>query len=300
MKIKLFTHVDLDGIGCSVLAKLLYEEFLEVEYVNYDNVNEKIGDFLKNTYIYDYEKIFITDISVNKEIANEIEAINESNYPYNKIILFDHHQTAEWLSRYDWARVDIKESGTSLFYNYLITTYMMPQSVEDFVGLVKSYDTWEWVTSNNQLAKDLNDVLYIIGREEFINSYTEHLQKDEPFVLITIHKQLLKYKRLEIDSYIENKMNQIIIMNRIACVMAESNISELGSKICNEIECDFCAIFTGVNISLRSKGDFDVSEIAKLNRGGGGGHKNAAGIPLKGDLFEKIFESILQIPDMRE
>jgi uncharacterized protein len=297
MKIKLFTHIDLDGIGCSVLARLAFKEDAEIEYVNYDNVNEKISDFLKNTYIYDYENVFITDMSVNKEIANEIEAINKAEI-INKAILLDHHQTAEWLNRYSWVGVDLKESGTSLFYNYLYTIYSLPESVKEFVDLVKAYDTWEWNKTNNQKAKDLNDVLYIIGREEFISSYIEHLEKCKEFDLITIHKQLLKYKRLEIDSYIENKMNQIIIMNRIACVMAESNISELGSKIVNEIECDFCAIFTGSNISLRSKDDFDVSKIAKLYKGGG--HKNAAGMPLKGDLFEKIFESILQIPDMRE
>ena len=37
------------------------------------------------------------------------------------------------------------------------------------------------------------------------------------------------------------------------------------------------------NYSLRSKGDFDVSELAK--RHGGGGHKNAAGFQSPALLF---------------
>ena len=39
--IKLFTHTDLDGIGCAILAMLAYED-VEIKYCNYDDINEKV------------------------------------------------------------------------------------------------------------------------------------------------------------------------------------------------------------------------------------------------------------------
>ena len=40
--IKLFTHTDLDGIGCAILAKLAFGEEVDIEYCDYDNINEKV------------------------------------------------------------------------------------------------------------------------------------------------------------------------------------------------------------------------------------------------------------------
>ena len=40
MKIKLFTHTDLDGVGCAILAKLAFEN-VDIEYCNYDDINQK-------------------------------------------------------------------------------------------------------------------------------------------------------------------------------------------------------------------------------------------------------------------
>jgi oligoribonuclease NrnB/cAMP/cGMP phosphodiesterase (DHH superfamily) len=108
---KLFTHTDLDGIGCSILGKIYYgTNNINVEYCEYNNINEKVleCDFER------YEKIFITDLSVNDEVAEKIDKLN------GKFNLIDHHETALWLNKYDWAQVKTKkedgkkESGTSL------------------------------------------------------------------------------------------------------------------------------------------------------------------------------------------
>ena len=48
--IKLFTHTDLDGIACAVLAKIAFDN-VDISYCNYDSGN--ILDFLytiTNTY----------------------------------------------------------------------------------------------------------------------------------------------------------------------------------------------------------------------------------------------------------
>jgi nanoRNase/pAp phosphatase (c-di-AMP/oligoRNAs hydrolase) len=90
-------------------------------------------------------------------------------------------------------------------------------------------------------------------------------------------------------------MEQVKVIDRVAFVVADSNISELGNKICETIDCDYCAIYTGQNISMRSVGNYDVSIIAKQNNGGG--HKNASGMPCFG--VEKVFE-LFKIKEIEE
>lgn len=47
MRIKLFTHTDLDGVGCAVLAYLAFGyENVDVEFCSYDNVNQKVLKFI--------------------------------------------------------------------------------------------------------------------------------------------------------------------------------------------------------------------------------------------------------------
>jgi oligoribonuclease NrnB/cAMP/cGMP phosphodiesterase (DHH superfamily) len=35
MKIKLFTHTDLDGVGCAVAANVMFEGEVDIEYCNF-------------------------------------------------------------------------------------------------------------------------------------------------------------------------------------------------------------------------------------------------------------------------
>ena len=44
----------------------------------------------------DYEKIFITDISVIEDVANKLDTISD------KLILLDHHSTASFFNNYKW------------------------------------------------------------------------------------------------------------------------------------------------------------------------------------------------------
>ena len=150
MKIKLFTHTDLDGIGCAILMKNVYRnDKIDIEYCDYGNVNDKIGSFLNKKDYIEYDKIFITDISINEDIANIIDELS----CMKEFILLDHHKTAEWLNRFDWAKIEdycsvfgIKTSGTFMLHKWLIENnekYVKCNysNSKDFVQLVNDYDT---------------------------------------------------------------------------------------------------------------------------------------------------------------
>ena len=68
--IKLFTHTDLDGVGCAILAKLAFKD-VDISYCNYDNINEEVKNFITDKN--DIDMCFITDVSIEEEIAGYIE-----------------------------------------------------------------------------------------------------------------------------------------------------------------------------------------------------------------------------------
>ena len=44
--IKLFTHTDMDGVGCAILAQLAFgKENMDVSYCNYDDINKTVQDY---------------------------------------------------------------------------------------------------------------------------------------------------------------------------------------------------------------------------------------------------------------
>ena len=283
MKIKLFTDSDLDGISCAVVANVVFgDENVDYEICGYGNVNEKISAYLENKEYADYDKTYITDISVSREIA---EKINQCKKTFR---LLDHHKTADFLNTYEWATVivqnkdDIKECGTSLLYQELYKEEAYNgNELGNFVEMVRQYDTWEWKQAQNDLPKKLNDIFGIIGYKDFIDYYSNNYYKSiEEFANMFPDKfmELLKYKRREIDLAIDEKLKKVKIKGDYAIVLCDRKdlTSELGSKILDQFEnINYVMLVYDGGVALRSVSDFDVSEIAKQY--GGGGHKNAAG-----------------------
>lgn len=294
--IKLFTHTDLDGIGCAILAKIAFGDEVDVEYCNYNDVNEKIKEFMGTT-LCELDKVYITDISVHEEVAEEID-----KYFLAQWRLFDHHATAEWLNKYSWAKVrtdritfvePFKTCGTELFYEHLMQKGYIPgdsKMLKEFVGYVRDYDTWRWKElEHGGCIKGFNDLLYILGREEFIKRCVSRYKGRKYLVNFTKDEQkMLDKRQAEIDAYIEKKMSQAVVRGtmigtgdyyKYAVVFADRFVSELGNRLCESNDTIDCAMIIDMGarkVSYRSvKPDVDVSKFAAYF--GGGGHKAAAG-----------------------
>lgn len=315
-KIKLFTHTDLDGAGCAILGKIAYKD-IDIEYCGIDNINEKVKNFLtenKNNIgdfkncIYSF--FYITDLSVNIEVANMIEEENNRSIKLDGqgiCQLLDHHKTAEWLNEYMWAIVDtnerIKASGTSLFFDYLtdnnIINYENRTNLYLLEKTITKYDTWEWV--NDELygnnSKHLNDIFHFLGMNDFVEYYTQ--QCENIFYGVTAeHMVILSLLQLKNNEYIENKLKEVKIVEienkRVAIIINDNKdvTSLLGDRILKTYkEVSYCCMIYSNGIAFRSKNHFDVSEIAKNL--GGGGHKNAAGCKISDQskiYIKKYFE----------
>ena len=317
-KIKLFTHTDTDGIGCAILAYLAFgRDNVDVECCNYDDVDEKVETLLSNSDLRNlYDKILITDISISEELAKAIDVwIN----PFN-IRLFDHHATALWLNKYDWCEVsvelnNIKTCGTELFWKYLISheykfwnwDVNQKQNIKQFVEIVRNYDTWRWKELGEEgiVCKQVNDLFYIYGREEFIDwtlkrlkyygSYPEFPSfRDEDLLL-------LEQKQKDIDRYIEKKDKHLMVRTdafgyTYGVIFAEQYFSELGNQLCELYpELDYIAMvdICDGKVSYRTvREDLDVGGTI-AHSFGGGGHQKAAGSTFDGwDVRDLVIREV--------
>lgn len=227
-RIKLFTHTDLDGVGSAVIAKAVEKQtegriFTDVTYCDYNNVNEIIMEFLNSKSYAQFDHVFITDISVNEEIADYIQEINNKakeafvvsdiDILIGRILLIDHHATAEWLNEYDWAYVNpyynmseekhyhnnltyqAKTCGTSLFLKFFMDflelesietnlNEVMVKKLEGFTSLVRLYDTWQWeeVYGGERLPKSLNVLFWAVGRDLFVESMVSQITDDKAVI----------------------------------------------------------------------------------------------------------------------
>lgn len=300
MKVKLFTHNDLDGVSCAILAKIAYGENVDIEYCNYDDVNEKVEDFIdsKDVDVLSYDKIFITDISINKELAEEINTI------FNHFVLLDHHQTAEYLNMYDWCKVTVEEngektSGTRMFYDYLINeNYLFDFSewndvIFKFVETVRKYDTWLWKTKYNDITpKKWNDLFHIYGRDLFIEKVLDKITNVD-FNFSETDELILKLTQDKIDRYIESKQKQIIEKDilgyKAGVIFAEQYHSEVGNVLAtNNPHLDFIVLINpSYSVSYRTVKNINLgNDIAK--HFSGGGHPSAAGSPITDDIKNRI------------
>ena len=310
MKIKLFTHTDLDGVGCAILAYLAFgEKNVDVEYCNYDDVDNKVEEFIEDGTLYrSYNNIFITDISVSDSIATMIDILDRAE---KKVRLFDHHGTALRLNKYDWCIIDepkynpdgcIKTSGTELFYTYLLwcgpyfDAYHRnaQNNIARFVTNVRNWDTryWQELCEDGVVSKRMNDLFHIYGREKFIFWAINRIGV-VGMLLSPMHTfpyfseedlLLLEQEQRNIDNYIEEKNKQLTVKtnrfgNTYGVVFAERYFSELGNRLCEmHPELTYIAMIdiSHGTVEYRTvRDDLNLGTEIAHNYGGGGRPKAA-------------------------
>ena len=301
--IKLFTHTDLDGVSCEILGRIAFGEDIDVVRCGYGNIDDKVEEFINSDE--EYDKLFITDISVKKELADALNNVSD------KVILLDHHKTALWLNEYPFALVQVEDEsvgkmcGAYLFYEYLKKNHEEfndTLALKLFIDYVRMYDTWEWKEKyDNIIPKRLNDLMYIDGPNEFIDKMVYRLGNNL-FIFDDTDLMKLQIEQTYINSYIAQKNETLMINDNlfpgytVGITFADKYISELGNKLCElHPELDFVVLInmSTLAVSYRTvKDDLDLSDIAK--RFGGGGHPKASGsrfdVSIVNDMLNNIFK----------
>ncbi|WP_096270110.1 DHH family phosphoesterase [Paucisalibacillus globulus] len=306
---KLLSHNDLDGVGCGILAKLAFGKEVNIRYNSVGGLDKEVSWFLDQKDMDTF--LFITDLSVNEENEKRLAEYFRSG---GNLQLIDHHKTALHFNEYEWGHVVVENgegklnSATSLLYEYLVKHNLLTPKpvIEEFVELIRQYDTWEWEENDNYEAHRLNSLFYLISIDEFVEIMLERLQDNEHFQFSDFEKKILELEDNKIERYIRRKRRELI-QHKIdsyyaGVVFAEMYHSELGNELGKDYpHLDYIAIINmgGRRIGFRTiHDDVDVSVVAQ--KYGGGGHSKASGCTMSSEAFKQFVEETFHLDPLRE
>ena len=241
-KIKIYTHTDGDGHGCSVVLKILLGEYfdIEVEYLNYSDLDKlKKGYFVKN--IDEYEHIFVTDLNFSDSkmfellfgISSEEKPLIKNNFwfnKYNKVHYIDHHKS--YFDLHEASKNEINfyhntfHSATKLLFNSILELgekNIFPKNnftkdkldkLTKYVDAVDAYDTWFWKNNNctkelSNLAEDLNILFKYFTPDVFEEEIIKNLKAST--ILTSGNKIILDTLKKLKEDYITSKFKEIMI-----------------------------------------------------------------------------------------
>lgn len=233
--------------------------------------------------------VYILDFSFPKAILKTMAKKART------LVLIDHHKTTfddlgyEGFEKYIGLHEDISvvldknKSGCVLAWEFFNSALPVPKLLLH----VQDRDLWRWELENTkEICLGLAFKVPTCDPETF------------PLLSVVNEIDLLRIGQIlsqqqEISLAIALKRSHkadINSLETLACNASSELASELGNRLAKETG-TFGVVYSydgGSKLwlySLRSIGDFDVSEIAK--EFGGGGHRNAAGFSLHFNLFEE-------------
>ena len=310
MKRLLFTHgADIDGMGNAILAKLAFENIDIIYARNVSDLEIKFLNEYNSGKLYNYDIVYITDLSLKKEIADKV--YNDDKLK-DKLYIFDHHETAlaSGLNEYNNTNVHvelngIKTCGTELYYNYLKDNGYLEDStsISEFVEKVRREDNWEWEKYNDILAHDLAILFNAIGINRFVDSMVALLKEEkDSFELNENLSNEVNNKKEKIKLAIESSKRfvrkELIdgIKTLIVFITYEyrNDVADYFKKN-NDIDYDVIAMIALDNdqISIRSLKSNNYARIL-AEKYGGGGHDTAAAIPLDYNNKSKIVDTLFK------
>lgn len=307
MKVLLFTHKsDIDGLGNLVLAKLSFDEVQYVLCRNRNELQEEVENYLKDNKLYEYDKIFITDLSLQEPTLTKIAQDNKLK---DKIIICDHHESAieEGLNKYDFSNIivekdNIKTCATTVFYDYLSKNNYLTKNkcLDRFTEMTRREDNYEFKKYNDQSSHDLAILFMALGPEKYTERILEKIKLHEEFNLdeddysiINNRKKELKEKVLLFikDMYIKEisnlKIGFIFIdydaRNEVSDYLINNNSKELDAVGMIALDNN--------QISFRALKEVNIRKIAESL--GGGGHDKAAASPITSDQKQDLIKYLI-------
>lgn len=212
-----------------------------------------------------------------------------------KVVVIDHHKSAEESVKMAHEYLyEMNHSGAALawryFYPDLVTPWLI-KYVEDIdIWKLELPDVFAVAMVVNTLEKDFEAWTKLVGY--FDNEATRNQQIEQGRIM-------LKYENKLMDE-IMNSNKEIVKFagyETYAINAPHSFASQMGNALCREkppIAIVWQRSGGKMEVSLRSDGSVDVSEIAK--KYGGGGHKSASGFRFDGK-FDFPWEPLKQNND---
>jgi uncharacterized protein len=279
----IFTHNDLDGMGCAILYQKAFPD-CTIVYCDNNTVEEDLQYVAQQT-LPPNTHIMISDLNVTPQTAEKLLAAPG----VVELEIVDHHISASPLRVYPWALIDTSYCATKLLFNLLNTNFTL-DDYKDFVELVDNWDRWGGGKGPSEKAREIATLLEAIGKGPFVNRFSltsSIILTESEIVLLDIHQRRKEEYFAESLKILELQTDGSDYPFGI--VYADQYLSELGNFLLvhrPDIEYIIMIDTRRAKVHLRSRDTVDVSKIAVLC--GGGGHPKAAGFPLLSNAPTKL------------
>jgi oligoribonuclease NrnB/cAMP/cGMP phosphodiesterase (DHH superfamily) len=284
--VRLLTHTDLDGIGCSVVFTGARPGEGPIELVENGAIDERVRQVLAEG---PEQEVLVADHGISDATA---DLADEFVGRGGRFALLDHHRSSQHLAARAWATIDEGRSATGLLFDRL----GRPPAFAEFARLVEDHDLWR---HEDERSARLAALVGLLGHERFLARFSADPRVD----FREGERLLLENAEAHREDYLARKVAQAWVAEiagvRWGLCYAEQYQSDLAERLMNELGVAATAIVNPGRrtVSLRGR-DVDVSEVAQ--RFGGGGHARAAAFtfrerPVEVELerFERALETAL-------
>jgi len=246
------------------------------------------------------DTVYLVDFSFKREDMHLLAS------KVDHVIVLDHHKTAEAELKdltIDNIEVyfDMRRSGAALAYDYCmaIRRGSLGTGIPDYdkpalVRYVQDRDLWTFALHySREISAYIKIKTFRFGTWDELEEELEHslmscVIKGEAILAFQQRQVEQSANAATVKAFPLQPNQDPIDVIWAPIVNATNNLSEIGDALCLDghemAVCWFMRKDGKYQYSLRSRGEFDVSEIAKA--WGGGGHKNAAGFESDYLVFE--------------
>lgn len=319
-KVLLFTHTDLDGVGCAVVASVAFGTAgVDIVYCEPNTLQSELLKYDTDD-LDEYSAVYVTDLSINKRIHDILVRMND----IVPVRVFDHHTSnlgdfsvEPWMTIVHELDGGFKPSGTSLFCDYIVENVLrnVPELTDiriklmRFSNIVRIYDTYEF--RNNPTAQEFinictvfNTLLHYWGIEDFHTYLVSGIHRAERYGHFLTDEDYSAAQALieSNENYVEKVVSRVTFRDEMvdgfgvvefAVAIADKCVSDVGYAICQKYPEKIAFIINPMynSVSLRSNKNhpIDCGYIAKLY--GGGGHMHSAGFTPT-DIRQTIIQTV--------
>lgn len=256
-KLTVMFHQDCDGFGAAFAVWCKFGDKATYIPVNY---SQPVPEIPAGT-----DMLYIVDFSYPRAVCEELAGKYD-------LMVFDHHKTAEKeLAGLPYAVFDQNLSGCGLTWQALHDE-PMPTLLE----YVQDRDLWQFKLPHSEIIN-----LYIATLPwDFKAWYAESKERGFYTDAKMLGRAIKAFRDSQISDCLKNVRMMRIDGHEVPVVNAVDNHDEVGAALCKAYpDSRFSVTYRDESAlrrwSLRSVGEFDVSQMAKIF--GGGGHKNSAG-----------------------
>lgn len=159
-----FTHNDLDALGCVLNINNFLPQNTEYFYTNYANIDQIVTNIIEFVETNDVDKMIIADVSFgdNKKAMDDLYRLKVEG-KVKSLLFFDHHLYPDgffddypsMLCRYDKGRC-----ATKILNDFFVKEMGFGHTIEALSDLINIYDIWLKDSPHFDRAQDLNDYFW--------------------------------------------------------------------------------------------------------------------------------------------